>query len=93
MAKLCWSFNHAIIIDNGPSFLNKIFNFNMLKASEHIALIYTVTVIVFIFSAFLFARLDNWTKLSHTRLRKLFQAIGVYDEFVIFNYFIFNFLC
>nr|XP_027196056.1 sialin-like [Dermatophagoides pteronyssinus] len=75
MAKLCWSFNHAIIIDNGPSFLNKIFNFNMLKASEHIALIYTVTVIVFIFSAFLFARLDNWTKLSHTRLRKLFQAI------------------
>ncbi|UXI14275.1 Sialin [Sarcoptes scabiei] len=75
VAKICWSFNNAIIIDNGPSYLNQIYGYNMVQASWYVAFVYLITVIVFLLSGPLFNILDHSLSISHTRLRKIFQMI------------------
>ncbi|KAJ6217095.1 hypothetical protein RDWZM_008252 [Blomia tropicalis] len=74
-AKVCWSFNHAIIIDNGPSYLNKIAGFNMYQASVHVAIVYLFTSAIFLASGPLFIVFQKVLSLSVTNLRKLFQSI------------------
>lgn len=76
MAKICWSFNHSIIIDNGPLYMNRIFGYNMLDASKYLSLIYLATVIVFLLSPKLFTIMNQQLSFTITRLRKIFQYFG-----------------
>lgn len=84
VAKFAFGFNHAVVIDNGPSYLNNVAGFGMERTSVHIAIVYTITALTVLFLGHLYPRIKKYFPLRQLHLRKIFQAIGWW--FALFSF-------
>ncbi|KPM05328.1 sialin-like protein 2 [Sarcoptes scabiei] len=93
VAKICWSFNNAIIIDNGPSYLNQIYGYNMVQASWYVAFVYLITMTVFLGSSITMCALAAWLRCDSYQLKILIivnmitQGFTTVGEFPMINEF------